>query len=90
MNTRKGLRIHVVIGVFVFFICVFSNNRVNAQIFNDSSNKYKVYVEPYLMFTSMSGTTQFGEILPPNLYLHSGEQSIQLSKDRRDVICRSS
>ncbi len=65
MNTRKGLRIHVVIGVFVFFICVFSNNRVNAQIFNDSSNKYKVYVEPYLMFTSMSGTTQFGEILPP-------------------------
>lgn len=39
----------------------------NAQIYNDSSNKFKVYLEPYLMFTSMSGTTGIGNL--PNTFI---------------------
>lgn len=34
-----------------------------AQVFNDSSKKFKVYLEPYIMLTSMSGTSGIG-ILP--------------------------
>jgi hypothetical protein len=65
MKGRKGLRIQIFVSAFMLFIGLFFNGQVCAQIFNDSSHKYKIYVEPYLMFTSMSGTTQFGEILPP-------------------------
>ncbi len=64
MKSRKGLPIQVIVNAFMFFVCLFSNRQVSAQIFNDSSHKYKLYVEPYLMFTSMSGTTAIGN-LPP-------------------------
>ena len=39
----------------------------NAQIYNDSSKKFKVYLEPYIMFTSMSGTTGIGNL--PNTFI---------------------
>jgi hypothetical protein len=39
----------------------------HAQIYNDSSKKFKVYLEPYLMFTSMSGTTGIGNL--PNTFI---------------------
>ncbi len=73
MKSRKGLRIQVVVGAFMFFICLFSNSRVSAQIFNDSSHKYKIYVEPYLMFTSMSGTTAIGSLPPTFICVPASE-----------------
>ncbi len=60
MNTRGRILKSTII-VFTFLLL---NNHVSAQIYNDSSHKYKVYLEPYLMFTSMSGTTAIGT-LPP-------------------------
>jgi hypothetical protein len=39
----------------------------NAQIYTDSSKKFKIYLEPYLMFTSMSGTTGIGNL--PNTFI---------------------
>jgi hypothetical protein len=59
--THRGRTITVTI---IFSIFLLLNNQVRAQIYNDSSHKYKFYVEPYLMFTSMSGTTAIGN-LPP-------------------------
>src|SRR5579872_4419337 len=38
-----------------------------AQIYKDSSKKFKVYLEPYIMFTSMSGTTGIGVL--PNTFI---------------------
>jgi hypothetical protein len=64
MKCRMNKRKQIITGTFIFSICLLLNSRVNAQIYNDSSNKYKVYVEPYLMLTSMSGTTAIGN-LPP-------------------------
>lgn len=61
MTNRKK----IFAGTFIISVFLLLNNEVGAQIYNDSSHKYKVYVEPYLMLTSMSGTTQFGNILPP-------------------------
>ncbi len=54
----------------VFFLLtavMFVTNHSQAQIYNDSSHKYKVYLEPYLMFTSMSGTTGIGNL--PNTFI---------------------
>src|SRR3954447_18637926 len=47
--------------------CLLSAIGLNAQIYNDSSKKFKVYLEPYLMFTSMSGTTGIGNL--PNTFI---------------------
>ena len=47
------------------FICMASS--VHAQIYNDTSKKFKVYLEAYIMFTSMSGTTGFGNL--PNTFI---------------------
>jgi hypothetical protein len=60
MNNRK----RIMRGMLIVSTFLLLNNQVRAQIYNDSSHKYKVYVEPYLMFTSMSGTTAIGN-LPP-------------------------
>ncbi|HEX3768040.1 MAG TPA: hypothetical protein VHT72_06665, partial [Puia sp.] len=43
--------------------CLLLVVHANAQIYNDSSKKIKIYFEPYIMLTSMSGTTGIG-ILP--------------------------
>jgi hypothetical protein len=48
MKGRKGLRIQIFVSAFMLFIGLFFNGQVCAQIFNDSSHKYKIYVEPYL------------------------------------------
>jgi hypothetical protein len=63
MKCRMTIRKQIT-EVFIFSICLFLNNQASGQIYNDSSNKYKVYLEPYIMFPSMSGTTAIG-ILPP-------------------------
>jgi hypothetical protein len=56
-------------GAGVIFIVIFllSTVQVSAQIYNDSSRKYQLYLEPYLMFTSMSGTTGIGR--SPNTFI---------------------
>jgi hypothetical protein len=64
MKYRMTIRNRIITSTFMIFIFLFLNNRVKAQIYNDSSHKFKVYVEPYLMLTSMSGTTAIGN-LPP-------------------------
>jgi hypothetical protein len=53
----------------VFLIAGFllSASQSHAQIYNDSSKKYKLFIEPYLMFTSMSGTTGLGNL--PNTFI---------------------
>jgi hypothetical protein len=58
-NRSRFITVTIIVSIFLLL-----NNQVRAQIYNDSSHKYKVYVEPYLMFTSMSGTTAIGN-LPP-------------------------
>ena len=53
---------------FILISCsLLSVVHTNAQIYNDSSKKFKVYLEPYLMFTSMSGTTGIGNL--PNSFI---------------------
>ncbi len=47
--------------------CLLSSTALRAQIYNDSSKKYQLYLEPYLMFTSMSGTTGIGNA--PNTFI---------------------
>jgi hypothetical protein len=48
------------------FICLILAVQTNAQT-NDSSKKYQFYLEPYIMFTSMSGTTGIGNL--PNTFI---------------------
>src|ERR1700722_2292972 len=64
MKCRMNNRKKIIRGTLIVSIFLLLNNQVRAQIYNDSSHKFKVYVEPYLMFTSMSGTTAIGN-LPP-------------------------
>jgi hypothetical protein len=45
---------------FLIVICLLFTKYGSSQIYNDSSKKYQLYLEPYLMFTSMSGTTGIG------------------------------
>ncbi len=73
MKRRKGLRIQIFVRAFVFIVCLISNSQVSAQIFKDSSHKYKVFVEPYLMFTSMSGTTAIGNLPPVFICIPASE-----------------
>ena len=47
--------------------CLLSVHHTSAQIYNDSSKKFKFYLEPYIMFTSMSGTTGIGNL--PNTFI---------------------
>ncbi len=48
------------------FIFLLSATELKAQT-ADSSKKYKFYLEPYIMFTSMSGTTGVGNL--PNTFI---------------------
>ena len=48
-------------------IGVVSGYQSNAQVYNDSSKKFHLFLEPYLMFTSMSGTTGIGNL--PNTFI---------------------
>jgi hypothetical protein len=52
---------------FLASCCLLSAIHTNAQIYKDSSKKFKVYLEPYIMFTSMSGTTGIGNL--PNTFI---------------------
>ncbi len=52
----------------ILVLCsLLSVTHTSAQIYKDSSKKFKVYLEPYLMFTSMSGTTGIGNL--PNSFI---------------------
>jgi hypothetical protein len=64
MKCGITIRGKIIAGTILVSVFLLLNNKVSAQIYNDSSHKYKVYAEPYLMFTSMSGTTAIGN-LPP-------------------------
>ncbi len=56
-------RVKRLINVFIFLSCfICSASSVHAQIYNDTSRKFKVYLEAYIMFTSMSGTNGFGNL----------------------------
>src|SRR5258708_30440322 len=54
-------------GLMLAFCSLLSVVHTNAQIYNDSSKKFRVYLEPYIMFTSMSGTTGIGRL--PNTFV---------------------
>jgi hypothetical protein len=54
-------------GIVFVILCMLSGTQVKSQIYNDSSKKYQFYLEPYLMFTSMSGTTGIGRA--PNTFI---------------------
>ena len=54
------------IGLFLVFICLLPAFQTKAQT-SDSSNKYQLFLEPYIMFTSMSGTTGIGRL--PNTFV---------------------
>src|SRR5580692_7350125 len=57
-----------VLHLFLLVLCsLLSVIHTDAQIYGDSSKKFKVYLEPYLMFTSMSGTTGIGNL--PNTFI---------------------
>ncbi len=67
MENKESSRLHIAVSAFTFLIFLFLNSNASAQIFNDSSHKYKIYVEPYIMFTSMSGTTAIGGLPPVSI-----------------------
>jgi hypothetical protein len=67
MKNRNCARLQTFTGLLLIFIYLFSPDNAKAQIFKDSSGKYKLYLEPYLMFTSMSGTTGLGNL--PNTFI---------------------
>jgi hypothetical protein len=56
----------VIVIVFQLFAVLGTTFTTNAQA-PDSSKKYQFFLEPYLMFTSMSGTTGIGNL--PNTFL---------------------
>jgi hypothetical protein len=62
MKILSGIRIKIIPVILFVLAGVFASETSHAQIFSDSSKKYKFYLEPYLMFTSMSGTTAFGNL----------------------------
>jgi len=62
--SNKFKNFHWLIIVLCLMISVL---HANAQIYSDSSKKFKIYLEPYLMFTSMSGTTGIGNL--PNTFI---------------------
>ncbi len=64
MNLNKRMKPGVAAITIVSLLIVTS--RVNAQA-ADSSKKYQFYLEPYIMFTSMSGTTGIGNL--PNSFI---------------------
>jgi hypothetical protein len=62
MKCRMTIPGRIITGTIILSIFLLLNNQVSAQIYNDSSHKYKVYVEPYLLVPSMSGTTAIGKL----------------------------
>jgi hypothetical protein len=52
--------------VFLFLLCSLACIQSSAQT-PDSSKKYQLFLEPYIMFTSMSGTTGIGRL--PNTFV---------------------
>jgi len=54
-------------GVILVSFCMLSTIQINAQIYSDSSKKFHLFLEPYIMFTSMSGTTGVGNL--PNTFI---------------------
>lgn len=67
MKRKIGGKLQWVIGLFLIAGSLLASGSLHAQIYNDSSKTYKLYVEPYLMFTSMSGTTGLGNL--PNTFI---------------------
>ncbi|HEY2349790.1 MAG TPA: hypothetical protein VGH64_12265, partial [Puia sp.] len=67
MKNRIKKSFRIPICFFLVSFCLLSSIHLNGQIFNDSSKKFKVYLEPYIMFTSMSGTTGIGNL--PNTFI---------------------
>ena len=65
---RPAFKKNRVLHLFLLVLCsLLSVIHTDAQIYGDSSKKFKVYLEPYLMFTSMSGTTGIGNL--PNTFI---------------------
>ena len=51
----------------MFCIALVSSYHAKAQVYNDSSKKFHVFIEPYLMLASMSGTSGIGNL--PNAFI---------------------
>jgi hypothetical protein len=56
-----------IFGSFLIFFSLLTGIQLHAQIYSDSSKKFHLYLEPYIMFTSMSGTTGIGNL--PNTFI---------------------
>jgi hypothetical protein len=67
MKSGPNKNIKIIFGVTLVLFCLLSAIHLKAQIYNDSSKKFHLYAEPYLMFTSMSGTTGIGNL--PNTFI---------------------
>src|SRR4029077_5387082 len=52
--------------IVLYLSCLVSTFTIKAQA-PDSSKKYQIFLEPYLMLTSMSGTTGIGNL--PNTFI---------------------
>jgi hypothetical protein len=64
MKRKLFNRLQIISGIIVFYLLYAQS--LNAQT-TDSSKKYKFYAEPYIMFTSMSGSTGVGRL--PNTFI---------------------
>jgi hypothetical protein len=62
LRHKKMQRSIVFLSICISVLCL----QTKAQA-PDSSNKYKLFLEPYIMFTSMSGTTGIGNL--PNAFI---------------------
>jgi hypothetical protein len=67
MKGGLNKRFKSICGAILVSFCTLSTFHSNAQIYSDSSKKFKLYLEPYLMLTSMSGTTGIGNL--PNTFI---------------------
>jgi hypothetical protein len=67
MKKISGIRIKYILIFILISAGMVVAQESHAQIFSDSSKKYKFYLQPYLMFTSMSGTTGIGNL--PNTFI---------------------
>jgi hypothetical protein len=67
MKSGFNKKIKSIFSVVLFSFCLLSVFHSTAQIYNDSSKKFQLFIEPYLMFTSMSGTTGIGNL--PNTFI---------------------
>ena len=67
MKSGINKKLRNVAGFVFIAIGMLSAYQAEAQIFDDTSKKFHLFVEPYIMLTSMSGTSGIGNL--PNTFI---------------------